>query len=338
MARHITVTKDGQRAQIRIEGVLYRKHFPRDTDPLTIRQWLLKTEVRHRTKGPAGAGQFAADAKAYLAAVKAMPTFDQRAQHIGEWIAAFGDRPRDLITPADIRAQLQTWRTVKRAVHGKTKVLSAAACNKRRTALMHLYSVLDGKSAPNPVRDVPRLQEPSAQPKGLPYETVRQILATMPASKSRARLMVMAYTGLPLSTLELVTAADVDLQGRTVSVHGRNKGRGTPGRIVPLSDDGVEAFQAMIREDAWGSTVGTRVIMRRAFRRACKRVLGSEAFTPYDLRHSFGTEVYRASGDIRATQVLMGHSTPTLTHRYTLGAVDARVNAALAQVGKKARA
>src|SRR6185295_12121548 len=39
-------------------------------------------------------------------------------------------------------------------------VLSPSAVNKRRTALQHLFTVLDGKSAPNPVKNVPKFREP----------------------------------------------------------------------------------------------------------------------------------------------------------------------------------
>lgn len=53
---------------------------------------------------------------------------------------------------------------------------------------------------------------------------------------------------------------------------------------------------------------------------------------PYDLRHSYGTAVFAATGDIRSTQVLLGHSKAEMTHRYTLGAVDARVREAVDRV------
>jgi hypothetical protein len=40
------------------------------------------------------------------------------------------------------------------------------------------------------------------------------------------------------------------------------------------------------------------------------------------------------SGDIRATQILMDHSSPTLTHRYTVAAIDPRVRVALEKFGE----
>jgi len=92
----------------------------------------------------------------------------------------------------------------------------------------------------------------------------------------------------------------------------------------------VQAFKAMKREGAWGTF--SRPTLRIALRRAWKQVFKKDAdVTPYDLRHSFGTEVYRRSGDIRATQLLMDHSTPQLTHRYTLAAQDPRVLKAIAK-------
>jgi integrase len=210
--------------------------------------------------------------------------------------------------------------------------------NKRRTALMHLYSVLDGKEERNPVRDVPKFREPAPEPKGIPYPIVRQLFQQMRDGKSKARLMVLAYTGIPHAQMQQIQASDFDPAAATVRVPGRKKGAGTNARIVPLTPDGVRAFKAMARNEAWGTF--SRSSLHKAFRRACHKLpalkASADQLTPYDLRHSFGTEVYRSSGDIRATQILMDHSTPTLTHRYTLAAVDPRVAAAVKAFGKAA--
>ena len=58
---------------------------------------------------------------------------------------------------------------------------------------------------------------------------------------------------------------------------------------------------------------------------------------PYDLRHSFGTAVYAATGDLRATQRLLGHASRTTTDRYTLAAVPDRLKSAVGQVEKLQR-
>lgn len=340
--KHIAVTPHGYRARIRIHGVIYQRRFKQTVELVKVKEWLLTTEMKYR-RGSSQDGAFHLDARRYLDTVTAMPTYAQRVQHIEEWIAVFRDQPRETLTSAQITAQLHRWRTEPRILRTRAKpgqppkeralVLSASAVNKRRAALMHLFSVLDGKSARNPVKDTPKFQEPAPAPRGIPFVQLKALFAAMPASASRARLMVMAYTGIPPAQIKLITEADVNFDARTVAVTGRRKGRGTAGRIVPLTPDGVRAFKAMQREDAWGPFTGPP--LRRAFQRGCVAADIGSGFVPYDLRHAFGTEVYRRSGDIRATQLLMDHSSPTLTHRYTVGAEDARVAAAIATFSAK---
>ncbi len=332
--KHVTKTPAGLMAHRRLDGHLYAKRFPRDTPPAIIRRWLTSVEFTHRTRPRTGT--FAADAKKYLRAVTPMPTYDQRARHIAAWVEAFGPLNRVQITPAMIRTKLAEWRTTPKQVRQRHKLgepertrtvtLSAASCNKLRTALVHLYTVLDGKAAYNPAREVPKFPEPAPLPLAVTYDVIAKLFEAMPASKAKARLKVLAYTGIPHAEIMRIQPGDVNLETRLVAVHGRRKGAGTAARIVPLSDEGVQAFDAMATEGAWGAF--SQSALRRVLLRACQRV-GVPPVTPYALRHSFGTEIYLRSGDIRATQVLMGHSTPQLTHRYTLGAVDPRVLTAI---------
>lgn len=46
-------------------------------------------------------------------------------------------------------------------------------------------------------------------------------------------------------------------------------------------------------------------------------------YSPHTLRHRFGTQVYRVSHDIRATQELLGHSSVATTQRYVATDEDA---------------
>lgn len=315
--KHLTPTNSGTRAHIRIRGVLHRKHFARGTDPLVIRQWLLAQEIRYRT-GSRPSGRFKDDATTYLQAITAMPTYTERRQHIEDWTAVFGEIQRVQITPDQIRAQLHAWKAA-----GK----SASTVNHRRTALMHLFTVLDGKSAANPVKDVPKFQEPSPFPRALSSAAIARLLKAIPAGKDKARAMVLAYTGIPHAQIAQIRQEHVNYKTGTVIVHGRKKGAGTATTIRRLTAKGVQAFRSMQRYKAWGPF--DRWAFRRVIRDACATAKIDPPLRPYDLRHFFGTEMYRRSGDVRAVQILMGHSTPTLTHRYTLGAVEPRVEAAV---------
>lgn len=332
MPKNLTKTPHGTQARIRLHGVQYSRHFPTGTSAYVMERWLLTTRLAHGQAAPTPSGLFRDDARVYLAAVAAMPSIATRTKHIEEWVEKFGQRRRDSVTAVEIAGVLNGWRTTPRtSPHGRyatrTLILSATAVNHRRTALMHLWTVMDGKGAPNPVRSVPKFREPQTQPRALPYPVIRTILAAMGPTKSHARLLVMAHTGLPQAQLTALTPADVDLCARTVIVPGRRKGGGTRASVRPLTRKGAAAFRLFARRQAWGhfSNGG----LRRAFHDACDAA-GVPRVTPYVLRHSFGTALLTLTGDLHATQQLMGHATPQQTQRYAMGASDARLKAAVA--------
>jgi integrase len=354
----ITKTKTGWRAVVRVRGILYTKRFKSDTSQTTMQNWRAAARVdalrrdAQRARKRLPTDSFAEDVETYLKAIKAMPTYRMREADLNAWVAALGTddrgkpRSRSEITSDEIRAVLHGWRLggrlVRRHVHDwRTRKpitvviglapLSESACNHRRTALMHLWHVLDGKSAPNPVRDAPRFREPDPEPRGIPLETVSAILDAMPDSATKARCLVMAWTGLPHATLMQLTAANVRWDDNAVYVPRRRKGKGTKARVVPLLPQAIEAFRMMERFSAWGPF--SRDSLRRSLHRACD-ALGLPKIRPYDLRHSFATAAYEVSGDIRAVQELLDHADAKLTNRYALGAVNLRVTAALDKLRK----
>jgi integrase len=211
--------------------------------------------------------------------------------------------------------------------------LAASTVNHRLRALENMWTVLDGRHADNPVRDdVPEADEEEGPIRAIPPDVVRAILATMPDSATKARLRVMAATGLPHASLGRIAAADVDLKAKTVWVPGRKKGQGTRGRLMPITSEAVTAFRLLGRHDAWGAF--SRGSLRRMWVRACHAAGLTVALRPYDLRHSMATLTLEATGDVRATQMLMGHSSPKVTERYARAAVDPALQAAVAKVDK----
>lgn len=344
---NIRPTPYGWQAYVTVHGVTYFKRFKavRGEPPLrAMREWINLTRGEKMTSTspwaphPKGRrGEFESDARhRYLPAVKAMPTYRERKTHIEEWIAIFGRTRRNRITAADIQAALHRMRTEPRSVQiGKrteSRVLSASAVNKRRTALMHLFTVLDRNSAPNPVRDVPKFREPTPLPRGVSLTTLEKILAKMPKGKHYARALVMTHTGIPHALLKRITERDVDWRARTVWVSARRKGQGVPARLVPLSAQGAQAFRVMRHFKAFGSFNNSRFCkMWHTARRAAKV---AAHIRPYDLRHSFGSYAYARTGDLHAVQELLGHSSPLLTARYAMAAVPARLRAAVEAINQ----
>lgn len=340
----ISRTAHGWRAFVRVHGKLHSKSFPAATAIVLMKRWREEQRVRVRLGAelPEAGATLAEDIRRYLGQVQTMPTLRYREDDLRRWVEAFGPhRIRKSITAGEIRAQLEAWRAV----------YAASTCNHRRTALMHLWSVLDGKSAPNPARDVPRYHEAQGPPRALSAAACDLLIGAMPPSQTRARLLLLAWTGWPPAQMAKLTPEDIRWN-EAVYVRPRRKGRGAAGVWLPLLPQAWDALREYKRLGCWGafSTSSARTAFRRAARKARRTVatayarrtlprvtarrLRSELLdvTPYQLRHSFLTLVASITKDDRAVKVLAQHADIRTTHRYTEATADPRAAAALAMV------
>lgn len=345
--RGIHVTPSGYRAFVRVKGhPLKSKRFQQGTDVEKIQLWrereraklILKKDIRSR-KQPSGI--FRDDAMLYLETVTAMASYKDRVRHIFEWISLFGEQETDSITPAQIRAQRDRWLTVgpRSRQRGKDRVieakpLSASSVNHRLRALENLFTVL-WPGAPNPVRQVPEADPPESMPRALSAELIDKLFAVLPPGKTRARLKVLRSIGQPAKTLMRLKPADVDLEAGVIYLPARKKGKGTRGMALPLLPSAVDAFKELIAVRGWGefSTSGMHSLVQRACTKA-----DLPRITPYQLRHTFGTNFLAATKDLRATQQAMNHSTLKLTMRYAQAAVEPALAAAFATMAESEKA
>lgn len=313
LPRGLTKRPEGWRITVQVRGRLYQKRFKPSTAQQTVEAALLKA----RQRWPAGraappADTFAADVTRYLTDYFAgRPGLEERTRHLALWRAALGDdTPRAIITRDDIARVLNGWRAAG---------FAADTCNKRRTALLALYHALDGKGGTNPVRELPKFRAPDPLPRGLAYPLIEKALRAMPTCKTQARLRVLAYTGMRAGQLMQLTPAHWDHRRHLLTVPGTTKGRGTKPYVIPLSSLASEALKAFDTLDAWGRF--TWAPMARMWKAAATAAKLPEGTVPYDLRHSFGTQVFRKTGNLKAAKDLLGHSSLRMTERYTLAAV-----------------
>jgi integrase len=329
-----------------------QKHFPRETPPRVMQRWRAdaKAQLRLTRKQRATKGSFAYDAARYLEAVKALTTYEARKRDIQRWVAIFGTRQRDSLTSAEIRAWRDRWMTEPRSEHGwvgpgrpqaydqrAKHPYSASTINHWLRALSNLWTVLDGRRAPNPVRDVPEVTEPDALPRGRSYALIEQIIAAISdrgrptkgqknttVALTKIRLRVLAYTGLTYAQLQRLTPADVDLEAGTMLVKRRSKGKGAKPRRLALLPQAVDAFRALDVAGGWGPFSGASV--RKSFVLAYGKLRQADPSLPpmrvYDLRHSFGSLVFRATKSPHAVKHMLSHESVRTTERYTLEAVE----------------
>lgn len=247
-----------------------------------------------------------ADTTAYLKTLSGR-TKDDALNLLDHWLSEFGDRHRTSLTALELRQYAATWK------------IAASTFNHRRQALISLYVALDGKSGYNPAREIPKRQEIQGAPKALSYTIINAALAALPATKSRARLKLMAYTGLP--QMQVQKLAPEDWHGSRLRVTPRRKGSGVAGRWLPLSTEAIKALEEFAAVKAWGP------FSRSSLCKAWKSV-GPTGTNPYSLRHSWITELYRRSnGDVLAVKQLALHSMLQQTERYAAAALEDRMAA-----------
>jgi len=282
------------------------------------------------------AGTLAADIDPFLRQIADRPRLvAERRQQLEWWAARFGHLRRDAITPADVRTALADLR----------RTHAASTCNHYRQALFSLYRGLDGHDAPNPMRDVKPFASPPPEARGLSYDVVQSILAAMSgqgsamvkgkpraaASAAKARCRVLAFTGLRPSELMRYRPEHWGRATQTLVVY---TGKGGRTRTIPLSVPAAEALADLEAVGAIGPFSTSTV--RRAFVRAAAR-LGIHGIRPYDLRHSYGTALYRVAGDTRLVKDVLGHSDTRMTERYTLGHVPEAMRLATSRLEEHLR-
>lgn len=316
-------------------GYQASKRFKPNTPIATMVAWRKETELRGKSPEifadpTERRDTFADDARGYLALdkVRRMPTAYQRTQHIHEWIRIFGHRQRLTISPVEIQHVLDKLR-------GK---MSAGSVNKRRTALMDLWTVLDGRHQANPVKATRPAEEPAPEPRAPELAAVLKLLKGMRtdtdyAKKCRARVAVIAWTGWPHIIVKQLEPTDLPhwKKGQAF-VKARKKGKGSRPRWLPLLPEAVRALREFHKVDAYGefsnSTLHKRVTA------ACV-ALKIPRLRPYDLRHFFLTLIAVTTRDERAVMELGLISSPKIAARYTAAATDPRVQEALKEVRQK---
>lgn len=163
-------------------------------------------------------------------------------------------------------------------------------------------------------------------PRPISDDDLADALAGAPP-QMRAMLSLAAYQGLRCQEIAGLTREDV-LDTRDPAVLVIVRGKGGNQRIVPAHPDALEALRCLpmprsgpifrLPKGSQHSPASVSVAVRRYFVE-----LGIEA-TAHQLRHWFGTGIYAASRDIRLTQELLGHQSPTTTSIYVAwAAVDA---------------
>jgi integrase/recombinase XerD len=186
---------------------------------------------------------------------------------------------------------------------------------------------------PTALLDPPRLGR--SLPKALAESEVEALLSApdvaSPAGlRDRAMLELMYATGLRVSELVNLPATGLNLRQGVVRVMGK----GSKERLVPLGEESqhwLEQYLAQARPTLAGGRAAAPLFLGRAgaalsrqqFWNVLKRLAGIAGIdparvSPHGIRHSFATHLLNHGADLRALQMLLGHSSLSTTQIYTL--------------------
>ena len=179
-----------------------------------------------------------------------------------------------------------------------------------------------GLRAPKSARNLPHALSPDEAVRLMELPTAGDILAV----RDKAMFELFYSSGLRLAELVSLDPVALDFADAAVRVIGK----GAKTRIVPLGSYAISALQAWLalrgqlaKQDEMalfvnrnGSRIGARAVQLRMSGWGIKQGISSGVH-PHLLRHSFASHVLQSSGDLRAVQEMLGHTSISTTQVYT---------------------
>ncbi|GLQ50248.1 tyrosine recombinase XerD [Dyella flava] len=261
-------------------------------------------------------------------AQRTLDAYRQDLETLARWLAARGRNLRN--------AQ----REDLSAFHGAQPV-AVRSMARRQSAFRRFYASL-ARNEPgfdDPTLLIERPKMPRSLPKALAEREIEALLdspdaSTMLGLRDRAMFELMYASGLRVSELvELPLAALNPRQGVL-----RVTGKGGKDRLVPVGEVALERIQAYLAEvrpvlakgrqpaalflSKRGEGMTRQMFWTLVKRYATSVGINAKRISPHVLRHSFATHLLNHGADLRALQMLLGHSVLSTTQIYTLVAKE----------------
>jgi integrase/recombinase XerD len=222
------------------------------------------------------------------------------------------------------------------AYHGAQSVAIRSIARRQSAFRRYYASVARGEAGfIDPTLLIERPRMPRSLPKALAEREIEALLDAPDSSttlglRDRAMLELMYASGLRVSELvELPLAALNTRQGVL-----RVTGKGGKDRLVPVGEMALERISGYLaaarpqlargrQPAALFLSIRGEGMTRQMFwilvkRYALKVGINPKRISPHVLRHSFATHLLNHGADLRALQMLLGHSSLSTTQIYTL--------------------
>ncbi len=195
------------------------------------------------------------------------------------------------------------------------------------------YLVREGLMREDPSSRIPSPRVGRSLPHSLSEGEVESLLSAPQLKdplgvRDRCMLEVLYATGLRVSELVNLTVARINLASGVLRV----RGKGARERLVPLGEEAADWVRRFIggarseilgerKSDALFPTRRGKAMTRQAFWLRLRKYGAAagimENLSPHSLRHAFATHLLDHGADLRAVQLLLGHSSLSTTQIYT---------------------
>ena len=239
----------------------------------------------------------------------------------------------------DRRALEEVVRQMMGAGQSPRSVARAVACFRG----FYRFLVLSGHRQDNPAVDVRPPRAWKTLPKFLSVDEVDRLLGSPDTShprglRDRALIELFYATGLRVSEMVSLRQQDLNLESGYLTTMGKGRKQ----RMVPIGDEASAWLKRYLEEgrpallqgraspklfvNARGGAGITRVGFWKILKTYGKNAGLPRTLSPHVLRHSFATHLLERGADLRAIQMMLGHSDLSTTQIYT-HILDARLRA-----------
>ena len=241
--------------------------------------------------------------------------------------AAALERPLESL---DRRALEQVVRQMMGEGRSPKSVARAVACFRG----FYRFLVVSGRRDDNPAADVRAPRAWKTLPKSLSSEEIDRLLGapdtTQPRGlRDRALIELFYATGLRVSEMVGLRQQDLNLESGYLTCTGKGRKQ----RLVPIGDEASAWLTRYLKEgrpallkrrasaklfvNARGGSSLTRVGFWKIVKEHGRHAGLPRTLSPHVLRHSFATHLLERGADLRAIQMMLGHSDLSTTQIYT---------------------
>lgn len=219
--------------------------------------------------------------------------------------------------------------------HLNSNGLSPATISRNIVAIRSFYKFLASEKeiASDPTENLESPKKWNRLPKTLSYDEIDRLInhnkGNNPSGiRDDAMIELLYACGLRVSELVSLKMNNINLDtGFLITI-----GKGKKERIVPVGEIALNKIRRYLfsgradllkdkRSDylfvTWSGTAMTRQGFWKLIKKYAKEAGIKKAFSPHTLRHSFATHLLDHGADLRAVQMMLGHSDISTTQIYT---------------------